>query len=222
MADGHAQSPPYASASFVDDWQGLSPVWMESVPPRRSLSTNTSWRDNSLNVTSARMQSTPNNSLLNGSDTSEFSLDKKDEGRFPAVDRTGDVSTNECRRRQCPGRERFSTPANSRSLRRRYEHSNDVMSAANTLRGLPHRLPSLFGGGRAFLLGDGRVLPEMSPASSKVPLENADTFLLVGDEGGLLGKTSRWLEHALPGAAVLGGLSSCALVIKDKVCGLCA
>lgn len=37
LADGQAQSPPYASASFVDDWEGLPPVWMESVLPREEM-----------------------------------------------------------------------------------------------------------------------------------------------------------------------------------------
>lgn len=37
LADGQAQSPPYASASFVDDWEGLPPVWMESVLPRDEM-----------------------------------------------------------------------------------------------------------------------------------------------------------------------------------------
>lgn len=37
LADGQAQSPPYASASFVDEWEGLPPVWMEGVLPRDEM-----------------------------------------------------------------------------------------------------------------------------------------------------------------------------------------
>lgn len=62
-----------------------------------------------------------------------------------------------------------------------------------------------------------RALFELSPPSVSVPLEDADTVFLVGDHPNVLNKTTAWMEKLLPGATILGGISSCALVIADQV-----
>lgn len=67
-----------------------------------------------------------------------------------------------------------------------------------------------------------RALPqELSPPSTSVPLENADTVLLVGDHPVTMARTASWLQKSLgEDAVILGGISSCALVVGDQVrCG---
>ncbi|CAM9457034.1 unnamed protein product [Scytosiphon promiscuus] len=60
--------------------------------------------------------------------------------------------------------------------------------------------------------------PELSPPSSSVPLENADTVLLVGDHPRTLERTSDWLQKLLGDEAmILGGISSCALCVGNQV-----
>lgn len=60
--------------------------------------------------------------------------------------------------------------------------------------------------------------PELTSPSSMVPLDDADTVFLVGDQPKLLDRTGGWL-HKLLGeeAVILGGVSSCALVVGDQV-----
>ncbi|CAM9241172.1 unnamed protein product [Hapterophycus canaliculatus] len=58
---------------------------------------------------------------------------------------------------------------------------------------------------------------DLSPPSSSVPLENADTVLLIGDHPLTLARTSTWLQKLLgEEAMVLGGISSCALCMGNK------
>lgn len=59
---------------------------------------------------------------------------------------------------------------------------------------------------------------ELSPPSTRVPLEDADTVLLVGDHPVALARTASWLQKSLgKEAVILGGVSSCALVVGDQV-----
>lgn len=62
-----------------------------------------------------------------------------------------------------------------------------------------------------------RVRVKLSPPSASVPLEKADTILLVGQQPYILVNTTEWLESMLPKAVILGGVSGCALVIGDQV-----
>lgn len=60
---------------------------------------------------------------------------------------------------------------------------------------------------------------ELSPPSTSVPLEDADTVFLVGDHPLTMARTAAWLQKSLGREAViLGGISSCALVVGDQVC----
>lgn len=62
-----------------------------------------------------------------------------------------------------------------------------------------------------------RTTIELLPPSTNVPLEGADTILLVGSHPNLLEKTTESLKRLLPRAVVLGGVSGCSLVIADRV-----
>lgn len=62
-----------------------------------------------------------------------------------------------------------------------------------------------------------RTRNELLPPSTNVPLEGADTILLVGSHPNLLEKTTESLRRLLPRAVVLGGVSGCSLVIADRV-----
>lgn len=62
-----------------------------------------------------------------------------------------------------------------------------------------------------------RTRIELLPPSTNVPLEGADTILLVGSHPTLLEKTTESLKRLLPRAVVLGGVSGCSLVIADRV-----
>lgn len=58
----------------------------------------------------------------------------------------------------------------------------------------------------------------LAPPSTRVPLEDADTVFLVGDHPLVLTRTTAWLQKCLGDEAViLGGISSCALVVGDQV-----
>lgn len=60
--------------------------------------------------------------------------------------------------------------------------------------------------------------PELTSPSSSVPLKDADTCFLVGDQRNVLGRTGNWLQKLLgEEAVILGGISSCALVVGDQV-----
>lgn len=60
--------------------------------------------------------------------------------------------------------------------------------------------------------------PELLPPSSSVPLDGADTVLLIGDRPQTLARTSAWLQKLLGNEAmILGGISSCALCVGNKV-----
>lgn len=70
---------------------------------------------------------------------------------------------------------------------------------------------------RSQALSQGVCPPELSPPSSSVPLEDADTVLLVGDHALTLARTSSWLQKLLgEDAMVLGGISSCALCVGNQ------
>lgn len=59
---------------------------------------------------------------------------------------------------------------------------------------------------------------ELSPPSTRVPLEDADTVFLVGDHPVTMAQTTAWLQKSLgKEAVILGGISSCALVVGDQV-----
>lgn len=59
---------------------------------------------------------------------------------------------------------------------------------------------------------------ELSPPSTRVPVEDADTVFLVGDHPLTLARTASWLQKSLgKEAVILGGISSCALVVGDQV-----
>eukprot|EP00752_Nemacystus_decipiens_P005953 g5376.t1 len=59
---------------------------------------------------------------------------------------------------------------------------------------------------------------ELSPPSTRVPLEDADTVFLVGDHMVTMARTTAWLQKSLgKEAVILGGISSCALVVGDQV-----
>ena len=59
---------------------------------------------------------------------------------------------------------------------------------------------------------------ELSPPSTRAPLEDADTVFLVGDHPLTMARTTAWLQKSLgKEAVILGGISSCALVIGDQV-----
>lgn len=64
-----------------------------------------------------------------------------------------------------------------------------------------------------------RVFPKLSPPSSSVPLEDADTVFLVGDHHPLLmARTADWLQKLLgEDAVILGGSTTCALCIGSQV-----
>lgn len=60
--------------------------------------------------------------------------------------------------------------------------------------------------------------PELTSPSSSVPLDDADTVFLVGDQGDVLSRTGAWLQKLLgEEAVILGGISSCVLVVGDQV-----
>lgn len=61
------------------------------------------------------------------------------------------------------------------------------------------------------------VRPQLLPPSASVPLEQADTVLIVGQQPFILANTTSWLELLLPKAVIIGGISGCALVIGDQV-----
>lgn len=59
---------------------------------------------------------------------------------------------------------------------------------------------------------------ELSPPSTRVPLEDADTVFLIGDHPVTMARTASWLQKSLgEEAVILGGISSCALVVGDQV-----
>ena len=62
-----------------------------------------------------------------------------------------------------------------------------------------------------------RVRPQLLPPSASVPLEQADTVLIVGQQPSILDNTTAWLELLLPEAVIIGGICGCALVIGDQV-----
>lgn len=60
--------------------------------------------------------------------------------------------------------------------------------------------------------------PKLTSPSSKVPLDDADTVFLVGDQPWLLRRTGDWLIKLLgEDAVILGGVCSSALVVGDQV-----
>lgn len=60
--------------------------------------------------------------------------------------------------------------------------------------------------------------PELTSPSSSIPLEDADTVFLVGNQALLLERTTAWLQKLLgEEAVILGGISTCALVVGDQV-----
>ncbi|CAM9148472.1 unnamed protein product, partial [Ectocarpus fasciculatus] len=64
-----------------------------------------------------------------------------------------------------------------------------------------------------------RVFPKLSPPSSSVPLEGADTVFLVDDHHPLLmARTADWLQKVLgEDAVILGGSTTCALCIGSQM-----
>eukprot|EP00903_Cladosiphon_okamuranus_P013081 g12202.t1 len=58
----------------------------------------------------------------------------------------------------------------------------------------------------------------LTPPSPRVPLQDADTVFLVGDHPVTMARTTAWLQKSLgKEAVILGGVSSCALVVGDQV-----
>ncbi|CAM9331708.1 unnamed protein product [Ectocarpus sp. 6 AP-2014] len=64
-----------------------------------------------------------------------------------------------------------------------------------------------------------RVYPKLTPPSSSVPLEDADTVFLVGDHHPpLMARTADWLQKLLgEDTVVLGGSTTCALCIGSQM-----
>lgn len=63
-----------------------------------------------------------------------------------------------------------------------------------------------------------RPRDRLAPPSTRAPLEDADTVFLVGNHPLVLTRTTAWLQKCLGDEAViLGGISSCALVVGDQV-----
>lgn len=247
LADGHAQTPPYASASFVDDWEGLQPVWMECVLSHLSSQCGVSDDDalgppcskslrQPLSRARANHRARYGGEIIAGDEKQNSEGMEKSEKRhdFPCLPYNeddvndddygdddiddGDVE-DDCYRGngdQFPRNVGVSSDAASNSCRwERGRQGNETRE--NELRVLPHHSPRLSGGSARSRSRLDRVLPSMLPASSSMPLEDADTFLLVGTHMDLLDKTAKWLKHTLPNAVILGGLSNCALVVGDKV-----
>lgn len=58
----------------------------------------------------------------------------------------------------------------------------------------------------------------LAPPATRIPLEDADTVFLIGDHPLVLTRTTAWLQKCLgEEAVILGGISSCALVVGDQV-----
>lgn len=274
LADGQAQSPPYASASFVDDWEGLPPVWMEVVLPREKMNTGP--------AVSAAGVARGCSSAVGGGDAGMKGRKcccaqmKNDAGAFKGcsihkgnnvcagrgtsrarggskpprpryVDRGEYLPTNEqpksarsCDRggggdddgatdsgwsgsrggAEASGASGLKRPSveggNTCPSRGGGAAANDTTVAAALVQGSPCYPPRLLGGGSSRCRP--RALSKLREPSSAVPLEDADTILLIGTHLDMLDKTSAWLGNALPNAVILGGLSNCSLVVGNQVC----
>lgn len=226
LADGHAQSPPYASASFVDDWDGQPPVWMECMRShcgtRRAPCGAGGGTGDGTKPPYRRSAGTRETSLSddNGSVDSDVC-------RRTVLSRENDDADGDHRPRKVSARSRSWDAADMVVSPKRREDAAADDTEAHAFGTLPRRTPRLTGGGGKMGPGSSLrrhrcVLPKLSPPSSAVPLDDADVFLLVGTHQDLLQKTSAWLESSVPGAVILGGVSGCALVVGDQVrCTMC-
>lgn len=207
LTDAHIQ---YLHHSLRPPVDGVAPVWMQRAPSQvvRSKLGRAKEKESSVPAASSCSSGPVTAEAMDGSNCGTVNSKSEPAGGAVGTERTAHHS----------GVTGTSTHTGPTGPPRATEEANgDNVGSARKTGKQPLRRSTRASTMASSKAATRRVHPRLSVPSTSVPLEDADTILLVGREDNLLKRTTAVLEHLLPRAVILGGISNCALVIADQV-----